>query len=226
VTARLSHTLTPLFPAEVVCAELIGSGNPESLLPAEARHLGRAVATRREEFAAGRACARLALAELDIFGYALEPAADRQPIWPPGIVGSITHTKGFCAAVVAKQGGVRALGVDTERAGSVKPELWPRICGPEIGWIERLPEEQRPSAATVIFCIKEAFYKCQYSVTSEYLGFNDARVELIGELGASGRFLVHACKPLLLAQTSPLPLSGGYLVHQEFVTAGMALVSA
>jgi 4'-phosphopantetheinyl transferase EntD len=222
--AMLSDSLATLFPPGVICAELAGRGDPESLLPDEAQYLGRAVATRREEFAAGRACARLALRELGILDFPLQVANDRRPIWPDGFTGSITHTKGFCAAVVARRSAVRALGIDTERAGSVKPELWPRVCGPETDWLAGLPEAQRPAAATLIFCVKEAFYKCQYAITSEYLGFSDVRVEIRESGGVAGDFAVHACKPLALAQHSSLPLTGRYLFHQEFVTAGTALV--
>src|SRR5882757_7343847 len=100
----LSHTLATLFPPGAVCAELAGRGDPESLLPAEAQFLGRAVASRREQFAAGRACARRGLFELGIVNFPLAVAEDRRPIWPEGITGSITHTKGFAAAVVARSG--------------------------------------------------------------------------------------------------------------------------
>lgn len=219
----LSPLLATLFPPGAVCAELWGSGNPESLLPAEGQHLGKAVSSRREEFAAGRACARLALGEFGIVDFALQAGEDRRPRWPDGMKGSITHTRGFCAAVVARSKTLRAVGIDTERIGSVKPELWPRICGPETGWLETIREEWRPVAATLIFCVKEAFYKCQYEITAEYLGFNDARVEFDAWNANAGSFAVHACRPMALAGHVPLPLAGRYLVHREFVTAGIAV---
>jgi 4'-phosphopantetheinyl transferase EntD len=219
----LSSSLAALFVPGVVCAELIGSGDPDSLLPAEAQYLGGAVASRREEFAAGRACARRALREFGILDFPLAVAADRRPIWPEGLTGSITHTQGFCAAVVARRQTLRALGIDTERVASVKPELWPRICGPESAWLHALPETQRPAAATLIFCAKEAFYKCQYALTTEYLGFNDARVDISSWGDATGSFEVRACKPIALTQHAALPLAGRYRFHQEFVTAAVAL---
>jgi 4'-phosphopantetheinyl transferase EntD len=219
----LSSSLAALFVPGVVCAELIGIGDPDSLLPAEAQFLGRAVASRREEFAAGRACVRRALYEFGILDFPLAVADDRRPIWPEGFTGSITHTQGFCAAVVARRQALRALGIDTERGASVKPELWPRICGPETAWLQALPEAQRPAAATLIFCAKEAFYKCQYALTAEYLGFNDARVDISSWGDATGNFEVRACKPIVLTQHVALPLTGRYRFHQEFVTTGVAL---
>ena len=160
--AELSVLLADLFSHPVVCAELLGTGNPDGLLPAEAKHVVRAVASRREEFAAGRECARRALREFGIVDFPLQAAEDRRVLWPEGFTGSITHTKGFCAAAVAQRRAVRAVGIDTERNRSVKPELWPRICEPEMEWLSGLHEIHRAAAATLIFCIKEAFYKCQY----------------------------------------------------------------
>ena len=219
----LSAQLAALFSPEVICAELLGSGDTDWLLPAEVACLGRAVASRREEFAAGRACARRALREFGVVNFPLAVAEDRCPVWPEGFVGSITHTEGYCACVVARASSMRALGIDTERSGRVKPELWPRICGPESAWLQGLPAEQRPAAATLIFSAKEAFYKCQYGLTREYLGFNDVHVEVSGWGSELGGFEVQACKPIALAQHTALPLAGRYLSHQQFLTAGIEL---
>src|SRR5579885_2407207 len=218
---QLSPDIGGLFPAGVVAVSSRDLGDPELLLPAERRHLGRAVLKRQQEFAAGRLCARRALQEFGFSDFALESAPDRQPLWPSSMVGSITHTQGFCAAVVARRGPVFALGIDTEEAGRVKRELWPRICGPEMDWLEQLPEGDRSVAATLIFSAKEAFYKCQYALVGEWLGFEDARVEV--QWGSGDRkFLVHPCRPLKIAAQVTFPQAGRYLLHDGFVTAGIA----
>jgi 4'-phosphopantetheinyl transferase EntD len=221
--ATLSDSLTTLFPQGAVCAQLIGRGDPQSLLPAEAQFLGRAVASRREEFAAGRACVRRALRELGILDLPVGVAEDRRPVWPQAITGSITHTKGFAAAVVARSSALRSLGIDTEKSGSVKPELWPRICGPESGWLGSLPEAERRAAATLIFCIKEAFYKCQYTITGQFLGFDAARVLINGWGETAGGFTVHAVEAMELTRHVSLPLVGRFLLQNDFVTAGAAV---
>jgi 4'-phosphopantetheinyl transferase EntD len=222
-SARLSTILEGLFPAGVVAAELREPGNPELLMPAEARHLDRAVPKRIQEFAAGRLCARRALAEFGFGDRAVEAADDRQPIWPGTMVGSITHTTGFCAAVVAERQQVAALGIDSEVAGDVKIELWPSICLPtELDWIHSLPEGQQAAAVTLLFSAKEAFYKCQYPLARERLGFKDVRVEAAG-WGTDGEFRIHAMRNIALR--AALPLSGRYLFHEEFVTAGMGIAA-
>src|SRR5216683_8440334 len=176
--ATLSPRLGSLFPPGAVAADLRGPGDLKLLLPAEAKYVGRAVPKRVQEFAAGRLCARRALAEFGIVDFPVRVADDRQPIWPDSFVGSITHTEGYGAAVVAERRRIRALGLDSEIVGQVKAPLWAAICTTsEIAWLRSLhPSEQAP-AATLIFSAKEAFYKCQYPLARERLGFLDAVVE-------------------------------------------------
>ena len=84
--------------------EFYGAGEPGWLRPEERAYVESAVPRRVREFAAGRQCARLALRELGGPDEAIPVGLSRQPKWPPGIVGSITHTVGYCLAVVAVRG--------------------------------------------------------------------------------------------------------------------------
>src|ERR1700692_4432176 len=90
-----THELERTVPAGRV-AESGGPGDPAALLPDEKQYHRGAVQKRAEEFAAGRACAHRLLAEFGIVDFPVKVAADRQPLWPEGLVGSITHTSGFC----------------------------------------------------------------------------------------------------------------------------------
>src|SRR5258708_1656319 len=80
--------------------------------------VGRAALRRRSENVAGRRCAARALEmylksgplDLDIVGR----RPDRAPIWPRGIVGSITHTVGYAAAAVSVCHRVRSNGIASE----------------------------------------------------------------------------------------------------------------
>src|SRR5208282_5779110 len=86
-----------LLPPGIVVVEMHSAGDTAALLPEEAAYLGRSVPKRAQEFAAGRVCARRALAELGVVDFPLRVGEDREPLWPEGTVGSITHTTGFCA---------------------------------------------------------------------------------------------------------------------------------
>ena len=225
--ASLSTRLSELFLQGVLTAELRGAGDPGTLYPDEARHLQRAVRKRQEEFAAGRSCARLLLREFGVHDFAVEVGDSRQPLWPSTLVGSITHTTGFCAAVVAPRKILRSVGIDTEIAGVVKPELWRSICTPEeSAWLRSLPESEQRSAATLIFSAKEAFYKCQFVLTQESLGFHDVSVELPAWGTERGDFRVIANRSIGLESTAALPLQGRYLFHEQFITSGIALPEA
>jgi 4'-phosphopantetheinyl transferase EntD len=221
--AILTARLRALFPPGALAAEMRERGDPATLRPEEAQHLGAAVQKRAQEFAAGRMCARRLLAEFGIDDFPIEVADDRRPLWPDPVVGSITHTAGFCAAVVAPKDVLIGVGIDSEIAGSVKHELWRGICTEsETAWLQSLPESEQTAAATLIFSAKEAFYKCQYPLTREYLGFHDVTVAAAWGAG-TGTFAIHANRGMALEQHASLPLQGRFLFHEEFVTTGVAL---
>jgi 4'-phosphopantetheinyl transferase EntD len=222
--AAISRSLGELFPSGALAAESREAGSALLLLPAEAQFLGSAVRNRAQEFAAGRVCARRLLAEFGISNFPIAVAADRQPVWPAGMVGSITHTTGFCAAVVAEKKRVVGLGIDSELAASVKAKLWPAICTPgELQWLQSLPESERGSAATLIFSAKEAFYKCQYPLVGERLKFRDLSVEPHAWGDQRGAFSVRPNRRIALSAHATLPVPGRFLFHEEFVTTGIAL---
>jgi enterobactin synthetase component D / holo-[acyl-carrier protein] synthase len=222
--ASLSPRLCELFPPGALTAELRGAGDPAALYPDEARHVQKAQQKRMQEFAAGRLCARLLLREFGIQNFAIEVGEQRQPLWPETLVGSITHTAGFCAAVATPKECLRSVGIDTEITGSVKTELWRGICTPsETSWLRSLPAAEQLAAATLIFSAKEAFYKCQFGVTQQRLGFHDVSVELPAWSEKRGAFRIVANRGIELERSGALPLQGQYLFHEQFITSGIAL---
>jgi 4'-phosphopantetheinyl transferase EntD len=226
--ALWSTSVGGLFPPGAVAAEMREPGDPALLYAEESAHLGkRAVPKRVQQFAAGRLCARRALAELGVRNFPIAVASDRQPVWPPGLVGSITHTDGFCAAVAADKKTLIAIGLDSELAGSVKPELWRNLFrNGEILWLNSLPPSQQAAAATLMFSAKEAFYKCQYPLTREWLNFHDATIEVPAWGAGQGVFNVHATRAIAFANYAALPLQGRFIFHESFVTAGLGVPAA
>ena len=180
--AVMERALAGLFPAGVaVAAVRIGEAGLEPL-PSEERAVAGAVPARRAEFAAGRAAARLALGRLGYPRVAIPAGADRAPVWPRGVAGSISHAAGWAVAVV-REGG--PLGVDVEGAEAVMPDLWPVVCdGAELS---ALPEVDRAHAVTRVFSAKEAVFKAQYPLTGAVIGFDAVAVALDGD-GFTARF--------------------------------------
>jgi 4'-phosphopantetheinyl transferase EntD len=179
--------------------------------------------TRVQEFAAGLICARRARADFGSFDRALPIGSDRRPVWPHHMVGCITHTTGFCGAVVGEALRYASLGLDAEVIGRVTPELWPIVCTDiEAAWLAGLPLLERAQVGTLIFCIKEAFYKCQYGMTGEWLEFRDITVDLAGWDLGTGIFAVRPLKPVRLLEQQPLPWIGRFHFSADFAFAGMA----
>jgi 4'-phosphopantetheinyl transferase EntD len=212
--------IAALFPNGAVAYQTHDTVSAATLLPEEQQSLLRAVPKRISEFAAGRACARAALAQLGYGAVALPMGADRAPRWPVGATGSITHTDGYCAAVVAAITQIRAVGLDAEPEDSVKPHLWRRICSPEeLASLQSQDEVAAIAVATLIFSAKEAFYKCQHTLTGEWLGFTDISVDI-----ESDRFSVRPTRSLQIADLHPGPWQGGYLHEQGLVITGLCIV--
>ena len=79
-----------------------------------------AVPERQEEFRRGRACARAALGTLGGPAESISVGSNREPVWPSGYVGSITHCGPVVAAAVARAGALAGLGLDVERAEALE----------------------------------------------------------------------------------------------------------
>lgn len=156
------------------------SGADESHLQAAERSvIERAVPKRRSEFSVGRRLAQELLAEWGVGAFALVPDADRCPVWPKGILGSISHCAAFCGVVVASSEGIRSVGLDIESAEPLEEKLVDRICSPEE--LSGLAPRARRERAKLLFSIKEAVYKCQFPLSRTFLGFHDVQVELDGD---------------------------------------------
>ena len=221
----LSSSLARLFPDGVVAAELRGWGEAKLLLPEEAIGCESLAPKRLGEFAGGRACARRALSELG-HSDALPRGADGRPVWPKGIVGSISHSDGYCAAAVASSSRIHALGLDAERTRPDR-DLWPVICRPtELAWLRSLPQHARPIAATIIFSAKEALYKCRCGLVEGWLEFHEVEIMVRWDcLRDAGSFQARLLKDYVPSGLSDRPLSGTFRLDDELVVTGIALPS-
>lgn len=168
-----------LFPEGVV----VECGDPEriegELHPLERGLVGRAIEKRAREIVAGRALARRAFERLGIRDAPLLRGEDRAPIWPAGIVGSLSHTRGLCAVVAARAGELRGLGIDLEGGRELPERLLSLVCTPgELEEIGSLASGERARRGRLVFSAKESVYKCQYPLARRWLGFRDVALEI------------------------------------------------
>jgi 4'-phosphopantetheinyl transferase EntD len=222
--AQLSPALSSLFPSNVVAVELTTEAPPTVLTASELKFISHCAQKRIDDFTRGRACAHRGMNELGIAEVSLLAGEKREPLWPAQVVGSITHTTGFAAAVVARRSEIEALGIDCELIQSVGEDLWERICTPgERAWLAELPAAEAQQNAAVIFAAKEAFYKCQFPLSSEWVGFEDVSIEI----GAGNAFRIIPHVPLPVADSWVASLVGRYQFRETWVVTGItALFSA
>lgn len=169
--------LDGLLPDDIVTSWGDPSESATGLFPEEEALVARAVPKRRLEFAKGRECARRALAELGHPRAILLSGRHREPLWPAGIVGSITHTSGLCAVAVGRAGNYEGIGIDAEPAEPLAPDIAKRVSTEaEVSSFEKASPLDRALAARLVFSTKEAFYKCVFPITQQFLGFEDVRV--------------------------------------------------
>jgi 4'-phosphopantetheinyl transferase EntD len=178
--ATVTGIFTGLLDRRVALAERVVGAETGALPAEEERFIAQAAARRRQEFSAGRACARAALAELGVPAAALPPGANRLPVWPSGLIGSITHTDRHAAAAVARTGeGLRAVAIDLEPAEALPDDIWDLVLRPEeAAWLAGVAAEKRAVLARAIFSAKECAFKCQYPLSGEMLEFHDLAVTL------------------------------------------------
>nr|AAK06801.1 putative phosphopantetheinyl transferase SimC8 [Streptomyces antibioticus] len=159
---------------------------PPVLFREEEELIARAVNARRSEFGTVRACARAALAVLGIDAVPILRGPCAEPVWPAGVVGSMTHCEGYRAAAVAREGELAAVGIDAEphrplpgdeldviaRPEELGPLSGLRVRWPEICW-DRL-----------LFSAKESVYKAWFPLTGRWLGFEEALIDFDPEAGS------------------------------------------
>ncbi|MDF2644128.1 MAG: 4-phosphopantetheinyl transferase [Pseudomonas sp.] len=141
--------------------------------------IARSVAKRQTEFLAGRLCAREAMRQLDSRLYVPQIGEDRAPVWPGDVCGSITHSTGWAAAIVAHKAQWRGLGLDTEnllgheRASRLAGEI---LTADELAAMAAAPQDQVALRVTLTFSIKEALFKALYPIVQKRFYFEDAQL--------------------------------------------------
>jgi enterobactin synthetase component D len=160
-----------------ICATFAHPLGPEtrSRLPQALRH---ATQKRQREFLAGRRCSERALQCLGAGSTHVALAQDRAPIWPAGVVGSITHTDHFAAAAVAWAADIAGLGIDSERIiDPVAACDIADICMVDEATLFK-PDDGRSFCdfCTFVFSAKEAVFKCLFPLTRKFLEFSEVRI--------------------------------------------------
>jgi 4'-phosphopantetheinyl transferase EntD len=211
-----------LLPTSAVAVEALVDDPDATLFPEEEQQVGKAVEKRRREFTTARVCARRALAVLGFAPAPILAGPKREPLWPAGVVGSITHCAGYRAAAVARRAEIPTIGIDAEPHGSLPRGVLDQIA---------LPDERASLAVLLtrhpeihwdrlLFSAKESVYKAWFPLAGRWLGFEDAAITLDP---AAGTFAVR-----LLVAGPDLPagrlvgFDGRWLVANGLVLTAVA----
>lgn len=168
-----------MVPSFVAASEVRGEERDAAMLPEEAAALAGASTGRQKEFALGRTCARRALAKLGIPPVPILAGTHREPLWPAGVAGSITHCPNYCAAVVARKQQLPAIGIDAEIDAAL-PEGVLRMVAleEERSWLRERTEIDDTHWDRVLFSAKECVYKVWFAVAARWLDFKDVLLTL------------------------------------------------
>jgi 4'-phosphopantetheinyl transferase EntD len=172
---------------------------------------------RQMTFRSGRACARAALRKLGVPTLAIQIGASGAPIWPEGVVGSISHTDELAAAIVARQPRVRGLGLDLEADDPLDDAMMVQlVCRPEELASGDPSHPANLRRGKFLFTIKQAVYKLYEPLTGTFLDFHDVHVTLDEN---SGTFRADLADPRLPPVGGARTVAGCLSMAEGFVIA-------
>lgn len=212
-----------LLPACVAFVDTFGDADASLLFPEERAIVASATAGRQAEFTTGRVCAHRALTELGVPPAPLVQGERRAPRWPAGVVGSITHCKGYRAAAVARAADMVALGIDAEPNAPLPEQVMDAISLPaeRTGTARLANADESVHWERLLFCAKEATYKAWFPLARRWLGFSQAWVSLHRQ----GTFDVHLLVPgPFIGGEQVNGFSGRWIERNGFVVAAVAAV--
>ncbi|HZM76903.1 MAG TPA: 4'-phosphopantetheinyl transferase superfamily protein [Candidatus Limnocylindrales bacterium] len=166
-----------IVPASAAVAEAFGDLPDAVLLGEEERLIDRAIASRRREFTTVRHCARQAMTRLGINPVPVLRDPKGAPLWPEGVVGSMTHCAGYRAAVLAPATALPSIGIDAEPNAPLPKGVARLVMSPAER--EALHSNGDVAWDRLLFSAKESIYKAWYPVVKRWLGFLDVDVIIL-----------------------------------------------
>jgi len=175
VVEELQLTLRAAIPKDIAVAIGTISELQGRLFPSEEELIVFARGKRRREFIAGRTAARHALKTLGLPPQAIS-MIDRVPVWPPRVVGSISHCDTHAISVASFIDSYCAIGVDVESNNVLPADLTDLICSPsELKGGFSIESHLGCDLATLLFSAKESVYK---SLPSRYASIEFLDIEI------------------------------------------------
>ncbi|WDE13823.1 4'-phosphopantetheinyl transferase family protein [Thalassomonas haliotis] len=179
--------------------------------------LSQAVNKRQGEYLAGRYAAILALAELGINTRNIPTGEHRSPVWPEGVLASITHTSTAAFCVAASKQRVNYLGIDHEnwlKADNVA-EIKNSIINEKEEVLLKQSQMSFEQAFTLVFSAKESLFKALYPSVGYYFDFSAA--EIIDLNTGNNSFCLRLTETLTPALTVGANFNGQFIFDASAV---------
>jgi 4'-phosphopantetheinyl transferase EntD len=170
------NKITTLFPSTVIIVE--AQDWDGRIYPEEYKFIKAARIKRQRDFIAGRIATRNALRRLNIYNFPILVGKHRNPLFPKNIIGSISHTKDYCAVVISNNKNILSLGFDAEtRDSKINDNMMDLICTKnEKIWLKQ--SNNYKLYVKIIFSAKESIYKCYFPIIKEFLDFQDVEISI------------------------------------------------
>jgi 4'-phosphopantetheinyl transferase EntD len=169
-----------ILPAGVVAVDTFDDPPDATLLPEEESVIASVIGTRRREFTTARHCARAALVRLGVPPAPILAGRLDEPLWPAGVVGSITHCAGYRGVVVGAASRFATVGIDAEPNEPLTNGVLEAVALPDeqVHVAELLQAQPEVRWDRMLFCAKEAVYQSWFPLTGRWLDFEDVVVTM------------------------------------------------
>ncbi|EGQ9933734.1 4'-phosphopantetheinyl transferase superfamily protein [Vibrio vulnificus] len=138
------------------------------------KNIDNAVRSRQIEFFAGRLLAKRALEELGSFHTDVSIGIHREPLWPSGFVGSITHSKNIIGVLVLRNNNL-LVGMDIEhQIASEQSESLSNILSNKELTLLAQNGLSKVESFTIGFSAKETLFKAVFPRVKRYLDFDQS----------------------------------------------------
>jgi len=213
-----------LFPGVVAAHQIrIAIASLDIMTEVERSLLVRATPKRRYEFAAGRACAAASLDALGLHGHRVAIGDRRMPLWPSGVVGSISHDASLACAVVGQSRTWIGLGIDVETPNRLVASSATIICrDDELDVLERYPVDI--DRLGLVFSAKESVFKCYYPIERSFLDFQDVVLDWTMDATNRGQFVVRFMDPVRTWRYAT-PICGRWLFTSDRIYTSAFVLS-
>lgn len=171
--SKIELILNSILPEGFYAGVAGGAADKNLLFKEELQYLNSVKSPdRAQSYILGRIATKVALNKMGISA-PVGRELNGEPIWPPGVIGSLSNKRAIAVAAVTKAGLKKGLGLDLEPVlGDLK--ILDKVSRPnEKLWISEKDSELR---LTQLFSAKEALYKAIFPLQKIFFGFQDAEL--------------------------------------------------